>query len=105
VIQENVELVIESLVFSFENSPTLICVKSFFLFLTLGHMTYKHIDRLLASMEERFQNVEEDSSNQFLLANLNPAQTAMHLLQLLKLIEKRYSVASLRTENLAQTII
>jgi len=46
--------VIESLVTSFESSPSLMFLKSYFLFLTLNEMTYKHIDRLLTTIEERF---------------------------------------------------
>jgi len=48
--------------------------------------------------------VEEGASNQFLMTNLNSVQTAVHLLQLLSLIEERYSVTSLRTQHLSEII-
>ena len=55
-------------------------------------------------MEESFSDVAEDMSNSFLLCNLNPIKTAVHMLQLLSQIEARYSVTSLRTQNLSETI-
>jgi len=72
VIKENVSLVLESLVTSFESSPGLIFFKSYFLFLVLSKMTYEHVDRVLKVMEERFRDVEEDGNDHFLMTNLNP---------------------------------
>ena len=67
-------------------------------------LSYSHIDRVLTSMEERFVELEEDGSNSYLLTNLNPIKTAVHMLMLLSQIETKYSVASLRTEHLAEII-
>lgn len=55
-------------------------------------------------MEERFSEINEDGSNSYLLCNLNPIQTAVHMLMLLSMIEERYSVTGLRTANLGDII-
>ncbi len=63
------------------------------------------MDKILTSMEQRFGEIEEDGSNQYLLCNLNSIQTACHMLNLLDMIEKRYSMAKLRTGGLYEIIL
>ena len=53
-------------------------------------------------MEKSFG--EFNSGSSYLLCNLNAIQTASHLLALLSEIEKRYSLAGLRTQNLSDKI-
>ena len=79
-------------------------IKSYFLLLLIEELTYAQIDRILTVMEERYGEVEEDGSNQFILVNLNPIQTSVHLLKILDEIDNRYSVTGLRTSKLADTI-
>lgn len=97
--------VLRSLVNSFVKTPQFLEVKIFFLLRVIDEFTYEHVDKILCSIEQRFGEMEEDGSNSFLLCNLNPIKSAMHLLLLLSLIEKRYSMAVLRTENLAEIIL
>ena len=54
MVQENLESVLEVVVSSFVNSPYLIEVKHYFLSHTIHYLSYEHIDRVLASIEERF---------------------------------------------------
>ena len=96
--------VLEAVINSFINSPFLIEVKYYFLSQTIHYLSYEHIDRVLTSVEERFQEVEEDGSNSYLLTNLNPVKTAVHMLMLLSQIEERYSVTGKRTDNLSEII-
>ena len=56
-------------------------------------------------MEERFGEIEEDGSNSYLLTNLNPIKTAVHMLMVLSLIDDRYSMAKQRTETLSDIIL
>ena len=56
-------------------------------------------------MEDRFSNIEDDGSNQYLLMNLNPILTSVYLLQLLKNFELIYSVTGLRTFKLSEIIL
>lgn len=91
---------IEALLLAFEKSPSLNEVKIYFITLMIRKLSFVHVDRILTMLEERFAEIAEDGSNSYLLCNLNPIMTAVHLLNLLSLIEKRYSVTSLRTENL-----
>ena len=56
-------------------------------------------------MEQRFNGIDEDGSDSPLLHNLNPIKTAVHFLMLLSEIEQRYSMAILRTQNLAEQIL
>ena len=68
-------------------------------------MDYRQIDRVLTIMENRFSNIEDDGSNQYLLVNLNPILTSAYLLTMLKGFHKRYSVTSLRTNQLNDIIL
>ena len=79
-------------------------IKSYFLLKLIEELTYAQIDRILTVIEERYGEVEEDGSNQFILVNLNPIQTSVHLLKILDEIDNRYSVTGLRTSKLADTI-
>ena len=56
-------------------------------------------------MEERFGEIEEDGSNSYLICNLNPIKTAVHMLMILSQIVERYSMANLRTEALTEIIL
>lgn len=71
----------------------------------MHQLTYEHVDAILTSMEERFGEIEEDGSNSYLLCNLNSIQTACHMLNLLDMIENRYSMAKLRTSGLYEIIL
>ena len=104
IIRQKVGEVIEALMLAFEKSPSLNEVKIYFITLMIRQLSYKHIDRILTILEDRFSEIAEDGSNQYLLCNLNPILTSVHLLNLLSLIEERYSVTSLRTQNLQDTI-
>ena len=54
---------VEDFVKSFERSPVLHVIKSYF-FAHMGqHLEYNHIDRILTIMEDRFSNKEKDGSN------------------------------------------
>ena len=68
-------------------------------------LNYEHIDEILTSMEERFGEIEADGSNSYLLCNLNPIKTAVHMLMVLDYINERYSMAKLRTEKLSEIIL
>ena len=59
----------------------------------------------MSSLEDIFPEIEESGNNSILLCNLNPIKTACHLLMTLDLIAERYSMASLRTSSLNETII
>ena len=54
LVTENLDNVLEVLISAYEKSPFLIEVKNYFLSLTMHHLTYEHIDRVLISIEERF---------------------------------------------------
>lgn len=41
------------------------------------------VDEVLSSMEQSFGEAEEDGSNYYLLCNLNPVKTAVHMLMIL----------------------
>ena len=69
------------------------------------HLNYEHIDEILTSMEERFGEIEEDGSNSYLLCNLNPIKTAVHMLMVLSYINQRYSMSALRTDGLSEIIL
>lgn len=56
-------------------------------------------------MEQSFGEVEEDGSNSYLLCNLNPVKTAVHMLMILSNIEQQYSMAILRTAHLTDKIL
>ena len=56
-------------------------------------------------MEDRFSNIEDDGSNQYLLMNLNPILTSVYLLDSLKNIEFIYSVTGQRTFKLSEIIL
>ena len=64
-----------------------------------------NVDKILTSLEQCFGEVKEDGSNCYLLCNLNAIQTACLLLNLLDKIEKRYSMAKLRTSGLYEVIL
>ena len=94
------EMVIEvanETVSAFAKSPGQMDVKVFLLIRILHELSYAQVDQILCSMEDRFGEAQEDSSNSFLLCNLNAIQTACHFLYLLDKIQKRYSMAHLRT--------
>jgi len=103
-VADNLDNVLEVLVSSFVSSPFYTEVKNYFLFMTINYFKYEHIDRILSSLESRFQEMEEDGSNSYLLTNLNPVKSAVHILMLLSQIEERYSVTGLRTSNLQDKI-
>mmetsp|Transcript_566 Transcript_566/g.919 ORF Transcript_566/g.919 Transcript_566/m.919 type:complete len:171 (+) Transcript_566:859-1371(+) len=68
-------------------------------------LNYEHIDQILTSMEQRFGDFEEFSSNSYILCNLNPIKSACHLLMLLSSMEQIYSIVSLRTESLYEKVV
>lgn len=100
-----IEPVLESLVKTFEGDEDLFEVKIYLLVQVRLYLTYEHVDRLLTSLEDRFGDVAEDGSNSFLLNNLNPIKTACHMLLLLDLMDDRYPMTSLRTEQLSEIIM
>ena len=65
----------------------------------------EHTDKILLTMEERFGDLEEDGSNSYMICNLSPVKTAMHLLSLLAEIESRFSYSIQRTNNLSEIIL
>ena len=75
--------VIDACVAAFEYVPDLLEPKIFLLMQLYFQMEYEQVDKLLTSMEQRFAEVEEDGSNQYLLCNLNPIKTACHIMMLL----------------------
>ena len=100
-----IEPVLEALVKTFEGDEDLFEVKIYLLVQVRLYLTYEHVDRLLTSLEDRFGDVAEDGSNSFLLNNLNPIKTACHMLLLLDLMDDRYPMTSLRTEQLSDIIM
>ena len=87
MIKEKIEEVIEALVQAFVKSPFYLEVKIYLLTLTMHQLSYVHVDKILTSIEERFGQIEDDGSNQYLLCNLNPIKSACHMLMLLNLFE------------------
>lgn len=101
----SIEKVLKIIVGNFVKSAQYIEVKTYLVMEVFDHMEYKHVDEILTSMEEHFGEVEEDGSNSYLLCNLNPVKTAMHMLMLLSNFEERYSMAVLRTQELSEVIL
>lgn len=99
------DTVLAAIVNAFVKSPKFLEVKIYLLMQVLDDLSYGHVDKLLVSMEERFSSADEDLSNSPILSNLNPIKTAVHMLMLLNEIEKRYSMAVLRTQNLGEQIL
>lgn len=102
---EQIETVVQALVKAFVNSPYLMELKVYFVMQVEQFLSYEHIDQILTSMEERFGEIEEDGSNSYLLCNLNPIKTAVHMLLVLSQINERYSMAILRTDALSEIIL
>ena len=106
VVNNNVKEIHEALVFSYTKNSCLTEIKNYFLRETIHQLSYKQVDRLLTSIEERFnQNIDEDAASNYLVTNINPIKTACHMLMLLNMIKSRYSVAGLRTEHLSEIIL
>ena len=99
------DAVLQAIVDAFIKSPYLLEIKTFLITQVQDQLNYEHIDEILTSMEERFGEIEEDGSNSYLLCNLNPIKTAVHMLMVLSYINERYSMAVLRTEGLEEIIL
>ena len=99
------DAVLQAIVDAFIKSPYLLEIKTFLITQVQDQLNYEHIDEILTSMEERFGEIEEDGSNSYLLCNLNPIKTAVHMLMVLSYISERYSMAVLRTEGLVEIIL
>ena len=104
---DTIDQVMQTVVDSLVRSPIFLEPKIFILMELFYKLQYEHIDAILTSIETRFGEDEEDEdgSNSYLLCNLNPIKTACHMLMLLDLISQRYSMASLRTDQLSEDII
>lgn len=92
------------LVNSFTKSPSFLEIKTYLIVQVINDLEYEHVDGILTSMEQKFGEIEEDGSNSYLLCNLNPIKSAVHMLMILNQIEQHYSMAVLRTKNLAEKI-
>ena len=105
ILNNRVDEIHEAIITAFISDPYLSEIKNYFLQLIVPELKYSHIDRILTSMERRFNEMESDGSDSYLLTNLNPIKTACILLMILHMIEKRYSVTKLRTSNLVDQLI
>lgn len=97
--------VLQEIVNTFVRTPYLLEVKIYFLLQVIDMLNYEHVDSILISCEERFGEIAADGSNSYLLTNLNQIKTACHMLMLLNLITKKYSMTGLRTDTLGDILL
>ena len=92
---DDVKSIVSETVNAFVKCPYQLQVKIYLMVQLLHEFNYEHVDQVLSSMEERFNNdlLVGDATYSYLLCNMNAIQTACHLLYLLDKIENRYSMA------------